>query len=436
MSTTTDHMRARDRAAPMVGARAHRRGPVHGHHGHVDHRRRAARDAAPTSASPRRTCPGCSTPTSSRSAACCCSAAGCPTCSGPPRSSPPAGRSCSPGPPSPALAGTVAVELAGRAIQGAGAALIAPAALTLLMMLFGDQPRELTKALALYGAAAPAGGTAGVFLGGVITEYASLAVGVLHQHPDRGRSPSPLTRRSCRRCPAASRAAGRRSVRHRHRWARRRRLRDRPRPRGRLDVTVDLGRRAAAVALLGAVRAASRPGAAIRWCGWASSAAPEPRRRERRPVPARRGLDPDVVLPQPLPAAGPGLGAFASGAALLPMTVADHGRDGRRRAAAHRPVRAQGDGRHRAWRPGRRLVWLSFIRPTGASGSTCCPPPWSRPPGMSMAFIPSPRHRAVRPPARGRRPGRRHRQHQLPGRLRPRPGRHDRRRHAAAARIG
>ncbi|MFB4318400.1 MFS transporter [Actinomadura sp. 21ATH] len=70
-------------------------------------------------------------------------------------------------------AGGVGVELAGRAVQGAGAALIAPAALTLLMMLFGGEPRELTRALALYGAAAPAGGTAGVFLGGVITEYAS-----------------------------------------------------------------------------------------------------------------------------------------------------------------------------------------------------------------------------------------------------------------------
>ncbi|MBF6234948.1 MFS transporter [Nocardia farcinica] len=70
-------------------------------------------------------------------------------------------------------AGTVGVELAGRAIQGAGAAMIAPAALTLLMMLFGSSPQELTKALAIYGAAAPAGGTAGVFLGGVITEYIS-----------------------------------------------------------------------------------------------------------------------------------------------------------------------------------------------------------------------------------------------------------------------
>jgi len=71
------------------------------------------------------------------------------------------------------LAGNVAVELVGRGIQGAGAALIAPSALTLLFMIFGSTPKELTKALALYGAAAPAGGTAGVFLGGVLTEYAS-----------------------------------------------------------------------------------------------------------------------------------------------------------------------------------------------------------------------------------------------------------------------
>jgi len=52
------------------------------------------------------------------------------------------------------LAETVWVELVGRAVQGTGAAFIAPAALTLLMMLFGAQPKELTKALALYGAAA------------------------------------------------------------------------------------------------------------------------------------------------------------------------------------------------------------------------------------------------------------------------------------------
>lgn len=71
------------------------------------------------------------------------------------------------------LADSTGVEIAARAAQGAGAALIAPAALTLLMMLFGANPKELMKAFSIYGAAAPAGGTAGVFLGGVLTEWAS-----------------------------------------------------------------------------------------------------------------------------------------------------------------------------------------------------------------------------------------------------------------------
>ncbi|MFC7495734.1 MULTISPECIES: MFS transporter [unclassified Nocardioides] len=71
------------------------------------------------------------------------------------------------------LANNVTVELVGRAVQGAGSALIAPAALTLLFTIFGGTPKDLTKALSLYGAAAPAGGTAGVFLGGLLTEYAS-----------------------------------------------------------------------------------------------------------------------------------------------------------------------------------------------------------------------------------------------------------------------
>jgi EmrB/QacA subfamily drug resistance transporter len=70
-----------------------------------------------------------------------------------------------------ALATNTGVELGGRAVQGVGAALIAPSALTLLILLFGNSPKELTKALAFYGAAAPAGGTAGVFLGGVITQW-------------------------------------------------------------------------------------------------------------------------------------------------------------------------------------------------------------------------------------------------------------------------
>ncbi len=63
-----------------------------------------------------------------------------------------------------------ATLLSGRALQGLGSALIAPAALTMLMMLFAHDPKELTKAFAFYGAAAPAGGTAGVFLGGWLTD--------------------------------------------------------------------------------------------------------------------------------------------------------------------------------------------------------------------------------------------------------------------------
>lgn len=62
------------------------------------------------------------------------------------------------------------IEITARAVQGAGAALIAPAALSLLMALFGGTA-QLPRAFAVYGAAAPIGGTAGVFLGGVLTEY-------------------------------------------------------------------------------------------------------------------------------------------------------------------------------------------------------------------------------------------------------------------------
>src|SRR3954454_5717928 len=46
------------------------------------------------------------------------------------------------------------VEIGARALQGAGAALIAPSALALLLTLFGSHPKELMKAFAIYGAAA------------------------------------------------------------------------------------------------------------------------------------------------------------------------------------------------------------------------------------------------------------------------------------------
>lgn len=58
----------------------------------------------------------------------------------------------------------------GRALQGIGSALIAPAAMTLLMTCFTD-PKELGTAFGFWGASAAAGGSAGVFLGGAITEW-------------------------------------------------------------------------------------------------------------------------------------------------------------------------------------------------------------------------------------------------------------------------
>ena len=60
----------------------------------------------------------------------------------------------------------------GRAFQGLGSALIAPAALTLLLSKFTD-PKELNKAFGFWGASAAAGGSAGVFLGGAITQWLS-----------------------------------------------------------------------------------------------------------------------------------------------------------------------------------------------------------------------------------------------------------------------
>ncbi len=101
------------------------------------------------------------------------------------------------------VAGSEAGLLAGRALQGLGSAFIAPAALTLLMVLFGHDPKELTKAFAFYGAAAPAGGTAGVFLGGVLTEwvdwrwvfFVNIPVGLAVLAASRSLLPAPTPRR-------------------------------------------------------------------------------------------------------------------------------------------------------------------------------------------------------------------------------------------------
>ena len=68
------------------------------------------------------------------------------------------------------LASSGNILITARALQGVGAALIAPSALSIVMNLFTSLS-ERNKAMGFWGAAAPAGGTAGVFLGGIITAY-------------------------------------------------------------------------------------------------------------------------------------------------------------------------------------------------------------------------------------------------------------------------
>jgi EmrB/QacA subfamily drug resistance transporter len=62
--------------------------------------------------------------------------------------------------------------IAFRAVQGLGGALLAPAALSLLMMTFAEG-RERNLALGIYGAASGSGAAAGVLLGGILTSYLS-----------------------------------------------------------------------------------------------------------------------------------------------------------------------------------------------------------------------------------------------------------------------
>jgi MFS family permease len=68
------------------------------------------------------------------------------------------------------LAPTGDVLISARALQGIGAAFIAPTAMSMVLNLF-TVPKERSKAMGIWGAAAPAGGTAGVFLGGMVTAY-------------------------------------------------------------------------------------------------------------------------------------------------------------------------------------------------------------------------------------------------------------------------
>ena len=71
------------------------------------------------------------------------------------------------------LAVNEAMLFAARALQGGFAALMAPAALSILTITFQHDAKERAKAFGAYGAVSGAGGAIGVLLGGVLTEYAS-----------------------------------------------------------------------------------------------------------------------------------------------------------------------------------------------------------------------------------------------------------------------
>ena len=69
------------------------------------------------------------------------------------------------------LANTEELLIGARALQGLGAALLAPSALSMVTNMFAEGA-ERNKALGIWGAVSGSGGAAGVLLGGILTEYA------------------------------------------------------------------------------------------------------------------------------------------------------------------------------------------------------------------------------------------------------------------------
>lgn len=70
------------------------------------------------------------------------------------------------------IAPTFGILVAGRALQGAFAAMLAPAALSSIAVLFTD-PEERGKAFATYGAVASSGAVIGLLVGGTLTDLVS-----------------------------------------------------------------------------------------------------------------------------------------------------------------------------------------------------------------------------------------------------------------------
>jgi len=80
------------------------------------------------------------------------------------------------------LAQSAAWLLAARSLQGVGAAIAAPSTLALLTASFPEGP-ERTRAVAYYGAVAGGGGSVGLVLGGVLTDWLSWRWGLFINVP-------------------------------------------------------------------------------------------------------------------------------------------------------------------------------------------------------------------------------------------------------------
>ena len=143
------HARTSPAGLPHRRPRRHPHRPADGR-ARRDHRqRRPAPRCRRRSTSPRPACRGCSTPTPSPSADCCCSARGPVTCSAGAGSSSPGSALFARGLLRRRLGHHLGWLVAARAAQGVGAALAAPAVLALLMTTFAEG-RERTRALGLF----------------------------------------------------------------------------------------------------------------------------------------------------------------------------------------------------------------------------------------------------------------------------------------------
>ena len=168
----------------LVGAGRAGRGPADDHARRLHREHRAAAAPSRTSASATPTGSGSSRPTRSRSAACCCSAAGSPTTRA---ASGPSSSACSASPaPRRSAASPRPRSCCSRpaALQGAFAALMAPAALSIITVTF-TEPKERAKAFGVFGALSGGGAAIGLIIGGVLTEYASWRWCLRRQRADR-----------------------------------------------------------------------------------------------------------------------------------------------------------------------------------------------------------------------------------------------------------